>query len=492
MEETPGRFTEDRINRLNQCAQSYAARTRALSCTEHTTYRDRTKTYDNIRTHDIDIVYHNHIARFTYFPHVPLTTAHSVLTCSVSLNTVDSQRLFHPLSQLYGLMALSPSNALTIPIITSDDSMMECFDSLAQALNEIDEHIRALSSDQERKAAFVQSEIDAAATFVRKKVPGDKDLRQPLADTRQKCYPLNNALRASIKEDDQKLLAFYYKHLLMRSLGTAYEAYLVGDYSTALKKIKKLNHRTPYENGLIREMEEAKQARPHVPDSILRNLTELYEYGIPKDNLKTSLAVIPAILLFGLIWLPVALGVYFLFYYLEYRDAVYLLGPLENAPSVILPAILMGIPMLHYKSSTFNKLFFRKNYEKLTELDNAQFSRKSHRFLNFLVVLLAVGSVVFLFLTVNQNIQLTESGFYDNSSNGTYYPYEDVDHIAYREQTPNGRGGVFPYPSYIIQMKDGTAVDPAHVNTDDVRFLEIFRDKGVPVEQSMPAIDSRE
>jgi len=121
------------------------------------------------------------------------------------------------------------------------------------------------------------------------------------------------------------------------------------------------------------------------------------------------------------------------------------------------------------------------------ELDNAVNSRSTHKFMKVLTVILIIGSIVFLALTVRQNIKLTETGLYDNTNfwsiQGDYYSYDEIERLYYREQTPNGYGDMFDMPSYVILLKNGEKIDPYRFNTCDENFLDALRGEGILVEE---------
>ena len=284
----------------------------------------------------------------------------------------------------------------------------------------------------------------------------------------------------------------------MKAVSSAHEAYVTGDYGTSLKRFRKQKHKTPYECLLMTYMGNAKTPCQHAPGSIVENLTELYKKGMPKSGLKEALMIAPAMLLFGLGWAPLFLAIYFLFYFVEKRQTVYLLGSLSNVPSIMLPAMLMGLITIYFHSKKFYRLFFRKRHQKLVALDQAARSPRSHKFMKLMRTGVLVGSVIFLFLTVHQNIKLTQDGFYDNINfwdvQGAYYQYEDVARLRYREQTPSGYDFTMDFPSYVIELKDGREIDPCQFGTCEETFLNVFREKGVPVEtpHRLPLIDTHQ
>lgn len=514
MTETPSQFSWKLIAQLEHCVKEFCDQLSSVSLESRTNYVNHLETSDNIFSHDIDVFCNNHIIRFSYYPHVSMTMAHSVLTCSISFEKANPLRHFYPLSQICGYLEYVPENALTIPMITTTESMQECFDFIASAVHNMQIAIEDLSFDEVRKTDLFNSEIEAAICLFKKNFPAEEDIHRFFADMKEDWYlswaanqgrNVDMSDEADIREDyerilirmiddiqtfveldKRKLLQLYNQQLMIRALHPAYEAYMVGHYSLAKVKMKKAKYQSAYDRSIIEYIEMAESPRPHVPSSVYKNLTELYKNGIPKNNIKEALAIAPAMLLFGLIWLPPFLGLYFLFFFFENSDAIYLLGTLDNAPSAIFPALVMGLITIFFKSRYFYKLFFRKDYPKLMELESAVSSQSMHRSMKKLAVFLLIGSMIFLYLTAHQNIKLMQNGFYDNSNfwsiQGEYYQYSDIERLDYREETPSGYGDMFPIPSYIILLKSGEVIDPYPLNTCDNRFLETLRNKNIFIE----------
>lgn len=509
-------FTLGLIMQLENCVKLFSNENGNIFYEAKTLYKNGHKTPDYLTAYHIDLYYNSYIIRFSYYPHVTLSMAHSVLTCYVSFSKTDTQKLFYPLSQIYGFLGVTPIHALTIPMILSSDAMIECFDCIAESLLAINSAITDLSYNQDRKDALFNESFEFACTHFKSKFPTANDILSEIDKAKEEWYKdwicnvyeepftqedennaradfeqiilrINNEAQSLLFADKQKFLMFYLGYYLVQSLSSGYEAYMIGNYNTAIKKLNKLKNKTRYENLLINYMEKATAPQRHVPESVFKNLTELYKNGISKNNFKESLAIAPAMIIFGILWVPLFLALYFLFYFFESMDSIYLLGPLENAPSVIFPALLMAIPTIYFNSKRFYKLFFRKNYKKLINLVNATYSRSAHKFIKGLTVVLFVSSTVFLFLTAHQNIKLTEDGFYDNTElfrvTGTFYNYQDIEILKYQQETPDSHGGTFPYPSYVILLKNGEKIDIDQFDSCNATFLNVIKSKGVRVEE---------
>ncbi len=512
-------LTAEIIDQLNECIKLYSADNGGILYETDTVYAKGHETADYIKTYNADLYFKSYIVRFSYYPHVSLSMAHSVLTCYVSLNKNDSEKLFYPLSHIYGFLGITPANALTIPLILTPESMAECFECIAESLGNIESQIIELSCDQEKKYILFNDSIELACTYLKNKFSTEEELNVELSKAKEKFHKnlntsigktsapdeetlsmienseeyfsiINNACRSALSTEKQKSLMFYFESALVQSLSAGYEAYMTGNYSAAIKKFKKIKLKTPYETLLLNYMENSQSPQRHVPESVFRNLTELYSNGVSKNNAKEALALAPAMFIFGIMWVPLFLAIYFLFYFFESKDSLYLLGPLDNAPSVMLPALLMSLPTIYFNSKKFYKLFFKKNHKKLIELENATRTRSGDSVIKALAVILFIGSVYFLLFNVHQNIKLTETGFYDNteffSLKGSFYSYDDIELLKYQPETPKKSGGTFPFPSYVILLKTGEKIDISQFDSCKETFLNVFKSKNVKIEQPNP------
>ncbi|MDR1563642.1 MAG: hypothetical protein LBS74_01640 [Oscillospiraceae bacterium] len=501
-------FTKTLIAKLEQCAKAYAAEKGGIHLEAYSTKR-----FDDIAEHTIDLYFNSYILRLSYYPHVRATAAHSVLGCGVSLEKHSGNRLFYPLAQIFGYFKQCPASALTIPLILEEASMQECFYALIKEFESIQPLIESLSYNEEQKKELYKAEVEAAAKTIwhSSKDVSDAEMQKSINEFKAEVYTqwldikqkksnevieedeLNALVRSWVndaqdvfEEEKRKLLKLYYEGLFIKALGSAYEAYMVGNYSRALKKLRRVKYKTPYELELIKYMEGQHKSTPHVPHEICKNLTELYKDGIPKNNAKEALLIATAMLLFSIMWLPLFLGIYFIFYFIENSNAEYLLGTLDNAPFAMFPSLLMGGVMIYFLSKPFYKLFFKKNYEKLAALDNATRSPATDKAMRIIIGIILVGSVIFLGLTAHQNVKLTKEGLQDNSSfwslKGDFYSYEEIDRAIYRDKTPTSYGDWMDVPSYVIHLKNGKVLDFYNFETTKQQFLDSLQKHGVLIE----------
>lgn len=177
MTETPVQFTQEIIAQMNECSKRFYNTNRAGFLDYKTTYINQIETFDNIRIHYANVCFNNFIIRFCYYPHVPLTTSHSALTCFVSLEKSETERFYYPLSQIYEYFGICPENALTIPLILSPESMKECFCHLTEAVKTIMPKIQSLSYYPEQKTLLFNQEIESAILMLKKEYPSAEDLQ---------------------------------------------------------------------------------------------------------------------------------------------------------------------------------------------------------------------------------------------------------------------------------------------------------------------------
>lgn len=509
-------FTKSLIDALGKSAKAFYDGGKADFYEEKTIYKSKSETYDNVFSHDIYFYYKSFIVRFTYYPHFPMTMAHSVLCCFVSLE--KSERLFYPMQQICGFLGVVPDETLVIPFISDDKAMRDSFESLTRSLQKLTPQLTELSYSSDKKSDFFALELDSAEKFFKTEYPTEDSLIEAIGQAEKEWLPgfikerqlenpgeptsddilreefdsavaeITNEALSSVKAQKLSLVNEYYRFIQARSVLAGYADYMLGDYRSALKKFKKLKNPTAFERCLIKRLENAKAPQTHLPKSVAESMT-LYDTGFKKNGLKEALLVMPAAILFGAAWLPLFLGLYFLFYFFESRGAVYLAGSLDNAPSVMLPCFLMGIFTIYFKSDWFRKIFFRKSSRKYIELDRMEQSRGAHKFMKGFAALTLAASFAFCFFVSHQNVKFVDTGFYDNSGffsiNSEFYSYNEVDKLYYREKTPDGSGETYDYPSYGVLLKNGAELDLSAIDTCNPKFLEAFKKASVKI--VMPA-----
>lgn len=496
-------FTKDIMDQLDLCARSY------YSFPEiHTTFFTKDQGFEHVKCHNIDIYFNHMILRYSYYPHLNVT--HSVLTCYVSVEKSETKRVFYPLCEFFGLFGRTPENALTIPLILSPESASECFDMLTAEFQKIQVQLESFSYDLEGKENFFESQTAWSIQILKKELTDyetmEKAINQAGLDYYQEWIEsqsttygqeeskerfermMRNYLdetKEQLEKERINLLQNHYQLMLNYWVSPTYEDYMTGNYHQALIKLRKNKYPSPYDQLLIAYMENAEEPNRHVPDSVYHILTKILSKNIPKHSLKEALAIGPAMILFGLMWIPLFLLLYLLFFYLENRNTLYLLGPLSNMPSVMFPSMIMGIVTIYFRIEWFYGLFFRKKYDQYMKLEYATNTPGTRRFMKWMRGAILFCSVIFIGLTVHHNVKLTDQGLVDNSGfwkiQGTFYAYDEIAKVYYREETPDGYGGMMEYPSYVIELNNGKILDFYDFSTDNAGFLQVFREKDIPV-----------
>lgn len=508
-------FNFEIIKQLDQCAELFTNKSSAISYEAKTSY----KKFKEVLSHDVDIFYNNHIVRFSYYPHLLLSSTHSVLTCYIALSKTDPKKVFFPLASIYGFLDIIADSALTIPMILTPSSMRECFDCLSSSLYENHSQIADLSYNQAQKAALFDSELENSNIFADiyygDTPPTNDEIEDEIREIGEKEYKswkekvygvslspeeeeeakasFNKTISQIINDKTEKIfdkklaaLASYFELALARSLSKGGEAYMVGDYKTALKDMTKIAHKTQYEKLLINFMKNEKSPKKHVPEEIYETLTKLYKNGIQKTSLKEGLAFALSSFILSLAWAPIFFGLFFVFCFFVSRDSIFLLGPLDNWPIAIIPCFFMGMITVFLKSEKFYKIFFKKDYQKLIALQTATIPSSSIKFVKALRLIILIASALIFLIFANLNLKLTENGFYDNRDfltfNGAFYKYEEVDKLCYQKDLYDKEGNIVASSSYFILLKNGEKIELSQFDSFNEKFLEILKNKNIEIE----------
>ncbi len=508
-----GLFVRDMIMGLEECAKGYFERSGALYFESGTVFNGKEEGYENISCHNVDIYFNNHMVRFSYMSGAFMTSYNSILTCLVSFEKADKEkRVFYPLYQLYGYFGQGPLEAMVIPLILDGETLKESFGQLEAALGRVHEKIRELSFDGEGRAAFFDGEVQAAAVLLKEDYPTNEEYEGLWAEARvqwfeswkkeqEKDFDLSELSEEELKAqyewfierikgqvtekidiDKRQMLSLYYNWLTSRVLSAGYEAYMVGDYPRALQKLRKLKNKTAYDEMVIAYLERAGEGRPHVPPSVCENIKKFYKNGMRKSTIGEGFKVVAGGYLFGLLWLPLFLGLYFLFYFIESRGAVYFMGNPYAGLSAIMPCFLLGMLTVFFRPGMYYKIFYRKDYDKLMAVEKASFNPATHKFMKGLAAIVFLGCLVYLFFEAHRNLKLTEDGILDNTRfwgiKGSFYTYDEVEKV-YRIKGDEAKGYVSPY---VLRLKGGREIELYEFGAGE-KFFEVLRDKGVLVEK---------
>lgn len=343
--------------------------------------------------------------------------------------------------------------------------MQDSFAQLAEVIIGMQPKIETLVSDSDRCAAVRISFLEHV-----------------FAETKKQITVL----------DDEALwtLEFFYTLLTNHMAGDPYLRYMYGNTDKALVKLERMKYKSNYEQRLIRLLQKEVPARPAVPLSVQENIRAKYnKNGSPKSAGKEVGALFLSWIIWTVIWIPFFVGIFFLFYFVESRNAELVLGPMAQLPFVFLPSFLMGICSGYYSRHFVYRLLFKKSYEKQQRLDHIENGPGSDRLMKVFFTLLLIGGMFFTLLMVKWNVKLLPNGIVDNSAffslKETYYRYKEVDKVYYK---PNRIIDDEPvdFSSYVIALKNGEQIDlydfvPEEKDYDE--FLSLIRKKGVPVEK---------
>ena len=451
------------IDEMNRSAKTFAEQSGAITCETFSVFKKGSQA-ENIKQHFAELVYPaGYVLLFQYTAHGLAGVVNSILECYLIPDCFPA--LPYPLSHIAGFLETDTPLLLTIPMISDAQTMQDSFAQLAEVIIGMQPKIETLVSDSDRCAAVRISFLEHV-----------------FAETKKQITVL----------DDEALwtLEFFYTLLTNHMAGDPYLRYMYGNTDKALVKLERMKYKSNYEQRLIRLLQKEVPARPAVPLSVQENIRGKYnKNGSPKSAGKEVGALFLSWIIWTVIWIPFFVGIFFLFYFVESRNAELVLGPMAQLPFVFLPSFLMGICSSYYSRHFVYRLLFKKSYEKQQRLDHIENGPGSDRLMKVFFTLLLIGGMFFTLLMVKWNVKLLPNGIVDNSAffslKETYYRYKEVDKVYYK---PNRIIDDEPvdFSSYVIALKNGEQIDlydfvPEEKDYDE--FLSLIRKKGVPVEK---------
>lgn len=118
----------------------------------------------------------------------------------------------------------------------------------------------------------------------------------------------------------------------------------------------------------------------------------------------------------------------------EKINSLYLTG--TDPFLMFLPSFLMGIADSYFTRQKSYELLFKKDYDKLLEMNYITNGQGSDKFMKGFSAVVFIGCIIFTILTVKSNIKFMKDGFINNtkflSIKGYYYPYSHIKKAYYK------------------------------------------------------------
>lgn len=454
------------LDSLDICCESFRKDSGGLLCEKNTIYKGGIENRE-VRYHFVKIYYHSYNLLFKYTAHGFLSLTNSFLECLIALEKSEDARYF-PLSSLLNYLDIGTLVPLTIPFITNDTVMKECFELLAGVVSAHLHEIGQLAAEPDRKEQYMRTFNTEMELVLHMKPSGQEDS----------------------DEEETWLYEHYCDWLTNRCADESYLLFITGNYRKAIKKFRKYKDRSGYEDRLIALMEAETSPQPYVPQAIFENVTHYNPYGAPKNMWKELGVLFASAFFWMLLWGIFFAGLFFLLYAIEARGTLYLMGPLTMAPALFLPSFLMGLATSYFSRKKAFKIFFKKDFDRHLEMDQITNGAGADKCMKIFFVILFVCGITFTALTVKDNIKFDTDGFIDNTGFfaviGTYYPYSEIEAIYYKSDRVNGFGYTVDYPSYVLVLKSGREIDfyeYEEATHTEKRLLPLLMKKGLKIER---------
>lgn len=446
------------FSQFDRSAKAFCEETGGLSCDISFSREDKKKSKSG-DDRCAKIYYKSDMIVFQYTAHSVLGAVHSILDGWVFFGKSETD-LPVPLPFVVDFCDEDIVAPLSIPYISNEQGMEQAFSCIGDVLKRLMPRIVAISYDEEQKQAMETYFFEEFSA-----VTGD---------------PV----------DEVAVSDYYFNWLTFRFSSIAYLLAIKGKTEKAIKELNKIKGKFRYEKRLMR-LWQAGEATDcsQIPD-IVANLQWINDKGVAKTDVHEFLPIFSSWFVLAIPAAAVYLGIYFLLIWMQKPGSVYLTGVLQNYPFMICAGFVTAVPISYFTRFWFSRKLFKKNYEKLAEMDHITNGVGSDKVMKVFLYILVVVGVVFSMLIATWNINFKQDGFVDNtgffSVTGTYYSYGEVDHIQYIPDRVNGLGETIDIPSYALVMKNGKTID-LHEYDDveyyDPELIEFLQSKNIPLEK---------
>lgn len=455
---------EERLQLLfaqfDKSAKQFSEDTKAVFCDISSVYK-KEETPEDLKLRTAKIYYNSFIVKFVYTAHGMMSVVNSILECRVCFDKIK-ESMEIPLPMVTDYCDIDIASPLCIPFITNDGGMQQAFDSIGNTVKSLLPLFSDISYDPVYKEKIVSAfEKEVSSIF---KMEMDSETSEVYGE-------------------------ILYNFFRTRFTGEAFINYINGNCPKAVKQLGKIKNPTGYEKRVMRLWSDEKKTETSALSMIEENAEKYNEIGVPKANLKEFTSLFVSWILLTPIPSAIYIGIYFLLFWIEGRDSVYLMGPMYNLPFCILGGFITAIATSYFTRFRFYKWLFKKDYEKYCEMDHIQNGGGSDRLMKGFFVVLVIVSILGCGLFERWNLNFLADGFVDNSTflslQGDYHAYSEVERVYYKPDRVNDFDVTLEIPSYVLVLKDGTEID--FYDLDDVSNYEVvlldhLRDNGIKIE----------
>ncbi len=440
------------------CANNFCKRTRGESCKISSDYNGE-EIPKNLAFRFAQISYDSMVIEFRYTAHGTMGIVNSILECMIYTDKTDDAVAI-PLQFVCEYFKKTPAIPLSIPLISNKKCMREAFACLEKAI--------ALIFDDIAEISFNTYRSENLADF--------------FGDELYRLYNIERPEDIFVGKTD-------YLFLTMHFVSDYYVNFFRDDKKNAQKSLEKLKHKSKYDESVL-SIWQNNFSFSSVNIPALRKSADTYnKSGVAKNSTKEFFAMLFLWLITTPLISVIYGGLFFLLVNLEGRDSVYLMGAVYNLPYCFLAAFITSITSSYFLRRKAMKLFFKKDFERYCEMDSIANGGGADKFMGVLLWITIFASLISCILFPKLNLNFKEDGFVDNSEfwdfKGEYHEYSDIKRIYYIGERTNEFGDNVPYPSYVLELRDGTEIDLYDFDSiekyEDV-LLDHLRSKGVKIE----------
>ena len=284
-------------------------------------------------------------------------------------------------------------------------------------------------------------------------------------------------------EQQRRLLTDFFVKWFSRD---AFLAALGGNYTEAIKKLKKTKELTGYEKRMLRIWQT--QEKPAQTMDVSANVRAMRGYGTSKLENKELISFLVGMVTMALVFSAAYAGLYAMLVWIAGWNSVYLMGPSYQYPYCIVAGFFTAIITCWFARFFFFKLLFPKEYTQYCEMENIQNTGGFHKLFKGMLVVIVAACVALCVLLANWNLKFKEDRFIDNtefsSLSGIGYGYDEVEYVYFKPDRVNGLGETLPYSSYVLVLEDGREIDfynLGRISDYSEELLNFFREKGIEI-----------
>jgi hypothetical protein len=395
------------------------------------------------------VYFHNYAILFNYIAYGLLNQTNSILELQVRFGNAESG-LVYSIYDVLNLLDSPELPILTLPWITSRGI---CASAVAWLGQQVDRYTAQL---------------------------------QDIADHPEKCQIIETNLQRDVlamagwqgdppESRQLQMMRGLHQDLLRERLIVLQADILVkNNLAKAGKRLAKMKNRTLYESRLLAHLTELNlRNQSNQPKQVCGPGREpafdappgyawhLQQAGKLKSNIQEFLAMFAAWILMTPAWGLLFWLLYGLFFKAATANSLHVAT--EGVYYLFMPAFICSIAFSYNIRHWIYRRIFRRSADLNLRLDAMSNGPGTDRFMQVFFRIVLIGSVGMVLFLAKSNIRFYEQGFMAQPAflamAGEYYPYQQVDHIAYQATRVNGFGDTLDSPSYVIYLRDGQQID---------------------------------